>query len=129
MINSIPGDEEGGVFIDDYLLSEEARAQLPCENCKTWGRTLTEKDRGVNPVLCPECKRPTWPTLGVNLPAGCAWALAGTASANRMRHAQRMKELDELVEDALGKAANKVTDKIANEVANEDEEEWWTHSL
>lgn len=91
-------------IIDEYLLSEEVRAQLPCENCKDWGRTLTEKDEGkVIPVFCPECKRPTWPNLGVNLPAGAATAIAGNVSAEFMRQGEKLRELNKIVEEAFKK--------------------------
>lgn len=46
-----------------------------CENCAEWGETITlEENRQAVP--CPRCGRLTWPNLGVNIPAGCAVALA-----------------------------------------------------
>ena len=54
-----------------------------CSNCKEWGKTITEEDCFPYPAIpCSVCKRLTYPNLGVNLPAGCAVALASGASMN-----------------------------------------------
>lgn len=45
----------------------------PCDHCKGWGSTCDWNSA----ILCPNCRRPTYPTLGVNIPAGAAWAVSG----------------------------------------------------
>ena len=55
-----------------------------CNNCKGWGSTITTRDHPMA-VPGPVCGRLTWPNLGVNLPAGCAVALAVTHAVERLR--------------------------------------------
>lgn len=57
---------------------------IDCEACKEWGRTITRADH-PNAVACSVCKRLTWPNLGVNLPAGCAVALATSRAVDQLR--------------------------------------------
>lgn len=52
--------------------------QQACEHCKEWGAT---SNNCPCPVVCPACQRPTWPNLGVNLPAGAAVAVSCGHSA------------------------------------------------
>lgn len=50
-------------------------AEDGCPTCSTWGRTLSLLE-DVVAIPCPDCRRPTWPNLGVNCPAGAAAALS-----------------------------------------------------
>lgn len=57
---------------------------MSCPTCKKWGKTITLADND-QAVACPNCKRLTWPNLGVNLPAGCAVALATSKAISLLR--------------------------------------------
>jgi hypothetical protein len=87
-------------FLDVQIVDASDR----CENCAEWGRTVTRED-SVAAVACPKCKRLTWPNLGVNLPAGCAWAIAGTNSAARRANAKFMALL-RVESGGIGEAYN-----------------------
>jgi hypothetical protein len=50
---------------------------MECANCREWGRTITPA-QNEQAIACPKCGRLTWPSLGVNLPAGAAVAMGGT---------------------------------------------------
>ena len=56
-----------------FCWAQAQRVDETCDKCKDWGATTNEK---VAAVCCPQCSRPTWPNLGVNLPAGAATAVA-----------------------------------------------------
>lgn len=62
-----------------------------CNVCKDWGRTVTQEEALVT-IPCPQCKRLTYPNLGVNCPAGCAVALA---SHKVTEYARRRLKIDE----------------------------------
>ncbi len=51
----------------------------PCAKCKDWGPTISVME---NPscIPCSECGRLTWPNLGVNCPAGMAWAFSTSST-------------------------------------------------
>lgn len=56
-----------------------------CGKCQDWGETVL---RGTYPncpfpIPCPECGRLTWPNLGVNCPAGMAFALSASYWSTR----------------------------------------------
>jgi hypothetical protein len=54
---------------------------MTCKTCINWGSTIDERreifvyNMDIITIPCPDCKRLTWPNLGVNLPAGAAWAI------------------------------------------------------
>lgn len=57
---------------------------MTCLVCENWGRTITRKEHPC-PVMCRDCKRLTWPNLGVNCPAGSAVAFSCAAAIETMR--------------------------------------------
>lgn len=48
-----------------------------CATCKDWGESQPPDPPMIR---CPSCGRNTYPNLGVNCPAGDAWAVAGLLS-------------------------------------------------
>ena len=48
---------------------------MTCQTCVNWGRTISPTENPTT-IQCPDCKRRTWPNLGVNCPAGSAVALS-----------------------------------------------------
>lgn len=67
---------------------------MSCEHCKDWGKDC------LNPafyiVYCPECKRPTYPNLGVNLPAEAAVSIGASTMASilQLRETFAMQPFD-----------------------------------
>ncbi len=62
-----------------------------CDNCKGWGRTVT-REENPQAIPCPKCKRLTWPNLGVNCPAGAAFAFG--SGVGELTVASLMKETE-----------------------------------
>ncbi len=70
-------------FTDDRIFD-----LIHCETCKDWGQTIDPADCSC-PIPCPKCGRFTWPNLGVNMPAGAAFAIG---SANVPLLLRRLNE-------------------------------------
>lgn len=64
---------------------------MTCPICRDWGRTVRDNEP-VPVIRCPGCRRPTWPNLGVNCPAGCAAALATGNAIHTLRCLEAAKE-------------------------------------
>ena len=68
---------------------------MSCETCKDWGRTIEAHECApYYPVPCSDCGRLTYPNLGVNLPAGCAFTFAASNGLHMMRAHGVAKESD-----------------------------------
>ena len=58
--------------------------RMTCQTCVNWGRTILDEEKIAIP--CPDCKRKTWPNLGVNCPAGAAVALSSVGAIQSLEN-------------------------------------------
>lgn len=54
-------------------IKESGLTMSDCQKCKEWGETIYIP-QNYHYISCPNCKRKTFPNLGVNCPAGMAVA-------------------------------------------------------
>ena len=59
---------------------------MSCDHCKYWGPTIEELHSHT--IVCPMCKRYTYANLGVNCPAGSAWAFSSSKSIEILKAIQ-----------------------------------------
>lgn len=87
-----------------------ARANDVCQTCEQWGRTIEPHEQAPT-VPCPACGRRTWVNLGVNAPAGSAWAystVAALARSGEMRDVHGLvgpKKYADTMEEAIALVA------------------------